>query len=224
MVDMYTLANIGSGGNQIRLNTYENYGEYNTYSHKDWGFTENDNWNNQNGEKLQSILQEFIGKNINYVYCVTYQCVVIFHGGINYADQYEHTTQPPFKLRINELKPEDPDYEKIKKKSETILRTLEKSAKDWGFTENDNWNNQNGEKLQSILQEFIGKNINYVYCVTYQCVVIFHGGINYADQYEHTTQPPFKLRINELKPEDPDYEKIKKKSETILRTLEKSAV
>ncbi|RHZ75759.1 hypothetical protein Glove_209g117 [Diversispora epigaea] len=115
-----------SGENQIRLNTYENNGEYRTYLYanvrnptfnyfemnlvnytrkglqhifarhkKDWRFTENDSWNNQNEEKLQRILQEFIGKNINYVYCgsykddnvylivdpVTHKCLIIYRGG-----------------------------------------------------------------------------------------------------------------------------------------------
>src|SRR5687768_14089853 len=93
-----------SGMNQIRLNTYEAYGEYQTYSyanvynpvfvyfdenrvnytlkglqyifdrHKDhWGFTENDHWNNQNKEKLQRTLQEFIRRNMNNVFSGSYK-------------------------------------------------------------------------------------------------------------------------------------------------------
>ncbi|KAF0420906.1 colicin d/e5 nuclease [Gigaspora margarita] len=142
-----------SGMNQIRLNTYEVYGEYKTYSytnvynpvfmyfdinqinyirrglkhifdrHKgDWGFTENDHWNIQSMEKLQRTLQEFIHRNINNVYSGTYKnqdvyfvldsvphnCVIIYRGGDEdyqlwsgwkLSDtQYNHVTQPPFKL------------------------------------------------------------------------------------------------------------------------------
>ncbi|RIB02954.1 hypothetical protein C2G38_2289469 [Gigaspora rosea] len=140
--------------NQFRLNTYEVYGEYKTYSYaniynpvfmyldinqinyihrglqhifdrhkRDWGFTENDHWDNQNKEKLQGTIQEFIHRNLNNVYSGTYKnqgayfiidsvshsCVIIYRGGDKdyqlwsgwkLSDtQYNRVTRPPFKLR-----------------------------------------------------------------------------------------------------------------------------
>src|SRR6185312_7439319 len=75
-----------------------------------------------------------------------------------------------------------------------ILRGLQhifaRHKKHWGFTENDHWNNQNKEKLQRTLQEFVHGSANNVYSGTYKnqdayliidsvshnCVIIYRGG------------------------------------------------
>ncbi|CAG8855664.1 8114_t:CDS:1, partial [Gigaspora margarita] len=49
-----------------------------------------------------------------------------------------------------------------------LQRILDRHKGHWGFTENDHWNNQNKEKLQRTLQEFIHRNINNVYSGTYK--------------------------------------------------------
>ncbi|KAF0420907.1 colicin d/e5 nuclease [Gigaspora margarita] len=101
---------------------------------------------------------------------------------------------------------------------EGLQHILDRHKGDWGFTENDHWNNQNKEKLQRTLQEFIHRNINNVYSGTYKnqdayfivdsvshnCVIIYHGGDKdyqlwsgwklSVTQYNHVIQPPFKLR------------------------------
>ncbi|CAJ0760206.1 5397_t:CDS:2 [Entrophospora sp. SA101] len=78
---------------------------------------------------------------------------------------------------------------------ERLQHIFDRHKKDWGFTENDNWNKQNGEKLLRILREFIRKNMNYVYYGSYKddnAYLIVDPLSN--DQYKHATQPPFKLR------------------------------
>ncbi|CAG8590142.1 16652_t:CDS:1 [Acaulospora morrowiae] len=240
-----------SGGNQIRLNTYENYREYNTYlyanvhnptfnyfemdrvnylrgalqhifdRHKeDWGFTENDNWNNRNGEKLQRNLQEFIGKNISNVYSgsfkddsayfivdpVTYKCVIIHRrGGRDYQlwsgwglseDQYECATQPPFKLRAV-----------VFIVYEDVLNEIA---------------NSEGERndLINLFVKLVKKDKNHYSDKVYDQISDF---FILAEGYIPLS---FEGR-DEIKPEDNyelDYGKIKKKAGTILGTLEKLAV
>ncbi|CAG8575999.1 8211_t:CDS:2 [Diversispora eburnea] len=123
--------------------------------------------------------------------------------------------------------------------------------KDWGFTENDNWNNQNGEKLQRTLREFIHRKCVIIYRGEDKDYELWSGWKLSNDQYRCVTQPPFRLNaavliddeniysdevynqigdffgLDEIKPEDNyelDYEKIKEKAKTTLRILEKSTI
>ncbi|CAG8597590.1 2868_t:CDS:2, partial [Acaulospora colombiana] len=71
-----------------------------------------------------------------------------------------------------------------------LQHIFDRHREHWGFTENDHWDNQNREKLQRTLQEFIHRNINNVYSGTYKnqdayfivasvshnCVIIYRGG------------------------------------------------
>nr|CAG8571230.1 6708_t:CDS:1 [Entrophospora candida] len=240
-----------SGGNQVRLNAPGNYGEYNTYSYanvrnptfiyfemnrvnylrerlqhifdrhkKDWGFTENDNWNKQNGEKLMRILREFIRKNMNYVYRgsykddnaylivdpVTYQCVIIYRGGNkDYRllsgwklsnDQYKHATQPPFKLRA------------------VVLIVYEDVLNEIANSENER------DDLLKLFLEIFKNDKNHYSDEVYDQIADF---FELAESYIPLS---FEWR-DEVEPEDSyevDYEKIRKKAETILVTLEKLAV
>jgi hypothetical protein len=242
-----------SGMNQTRLNTYEAYGEYQTYSyanvcnpvfiyfdenrnrvnytlkglqhifdiHKDhWGFTENDHWNSQNKEKLQRTLQEFIHRNINNVFSGSYKnqdayfvvdsashhYVIIYRGGdkdyqlwsgwkLSNA-QYDYVTQPPFKLRAVVLTV----YEDI----------LDEIANSEG---------ERDDLLKRFVKVYLDDKNRYSNEVYDQIADFFE----LAESYIPLS---FEGR-DEMTPEDNyelDYEKIKKKAETILGVLEKSAI
>jgi hypothetical protein len=240
-----------SGMNQIRLNTYEAYGEYKTYSYtnisnpvfmyfdenrvnyilrglqhifdrnkEDWGFTEIDHWNNQNKEKLQRTLQEFIHRNVNNVYNGTYrnqdvyfmvnsashQCVIIYRGGdkdyqlwsgwkLSNA-QYDHVTQPPFKLRA-------------------VVLTVYEDILD----EIANSEAERDDLLNKFLKVYLNDSNRYSDEVYNQIADFFELAESYIPlSFEGRDQ---------VEPEDNyelDYEKIKKKAKTILGVLEKSAI
>ncbi|CAJ0651349.1 4625_t:CDS:2 [Entrophospora sp. SA101] len=135
-------------------------------------------------------------------------------GRHNNTYSYANVRNPTFNYNYFEMN-------RVKYLREGLQRIFARHKKDWGFAENDNWNNQNGEKLQGILQEFIRKNINYIYRESYKD----------DNAYLNIVLIVYEDVLNEIanseKPEDSyeiDYEKIKKKAEPILVTLEKLAV
>ncbi|CAG8751559.1 17369_t:CDS:1, partial [Racocetra persica] len=189
--------------------------------HKEhWGFTENDHWNNQNKEKLQRTLQEFIHRNINNVYSETYRNqdayfivdsvshngVIIYRGGDKdyqlwsgwkLSDtQYNQVTQPPFKLCA-------------------VVLTVYEDILD-GIANSE-------VERDDLLKRFLK--------------VYLHDKNSYSDEVYNQIADFFELAESyiplsfegrdEVTPEDNyelDYEKIKKKAKDILGALEKLAI
>ncbi|CAG8530869.1 6629_t:CDS:2 [Diversispora eburnea] len=201
-----------SGRNQIRLNTYEDYGEYKTYSYvivynpvftyfdinrvnytrkglkhifdnhkEDWGFTENDHWNNQNGEKLQRTLQEFIGRNVNNVYSGKYR-------NQDANAQYKYVTQPPFKLNAVVLTVYENIFDEIANSEverDDLLKRFLKVYKNDENIYSDEVNNQ--------IADFFGLAKSYI-------------PLSFEGRDEITPEDNYEL----------DYEKVRKKAKTIL--------
>ncbi|RHZ80917.1 hypothetical protein Glove_130g195 [Diversispora epigaea] len=240
-----------SGMNQIRLNTYEVYGEYKTYScanvynpvficfdinrvnytrrglqhifdnHKEnWGFTENDQCNNQNGEKLQRTLQEFIRRNVNNVYngkfrnqdayfivdTVSYNCIIIYRGGDKdyqvwsgwkLSDtQYKYATQLPFKLNADVLTV----YEDIL--NEIANSEVERDDLTKQFLKvfkNDK--NFYSDEVYNKIADFFGLAENYI-------------PLSFEGRDEIVPEDNYEL----------DYEKIRRNARTTLGALERSTI
>ncbi|CAG8594116.1 5571_t:CDS:1 [Diversispora eburnea] len=187
---------------------------------KHWGFTENDHWNDQNKEKLQRTLQEFVHRNVNNVYSGTYKnqdaylivdsvshnCVIIYRGGDKdyqlwsgwkLSDaQYNHVTHPPFKLRAVVLTVYEDILDEIAnsevERDDLLNRFLEVYLDD---------KNSYGDEVYNQIADFFELAEGYI-------PLSFEGR-------------------DEVKPEDNyelDYEKIKKKAKDILGVLEKLAI
>ncbi|CAG8698029.1 4302_t:CDS:2, partial [Funneliformis caledonium] len=221
-----------SGMNQIRLNTYEYYGVYKTYSYANvynpaftyfdenrvnllpglkhlfdrhkvhWGFTENDRWNNQNKENPSRVYSQKL-KQFNLA---SHQCVIIYRGGdkdyqlwsgwkLSNA-QYKYVTKSPFKLRAVVLTV----YEDI----------LDEIANSEG---------ERDDLLRRYLKVYLNDKNSYRREEYNQIAEFFELAEGYIPL-------SFEGR-DEITPDDDyelDYEKIKKKAETILGALEKLAI
>ncbi|RIA96826.1 hypothetical protein C1645_814861 [Glomus cerebriforme] len=162
---------------------------------EDWDFSENDHWNNQNKEKLQRTLQEFIYRNVNNVYSGSYKNQDAYFIGLS-DKQYNYVIQPPFKLRAVVLMVYEDILDEIAnsevERDDLLKLFLKVYLKD---------KNSYSDKVYDQIADFFELAESYI-------PLSFEGRekVEPEDNYEL------------------DYEKIKEKAKTILGVLEKSAI
>ncbi|CAG8493619.1 2125_t:CDS:1 [Paraglomus occultum] len=188
----------------------------------DWGFNQNNNWNNRNRKKLLKPFQAFVNKNADNVnvylgmyrnqnaYLVvdhaSYQCLMIYRGGekdyflwsgwILGEDQYRSVTNPPYKL------------------SETVLLVYEDIL--------DQLANSEGERedlIKQYLEMFLRDKNRYGEKVYEKIADLFAIAESYVPlstegRDEYTPEDGYEL----------DFKNIKEKAETTLRELRKTTL